>query len=243
MTAARMTLTLLGVLSVSVAFAFLFAPRVFVYWPQTFGPDVLYYTGPEQKLVALTIDDSPSGEETDRILAVLDKHNVAATFFVIGVKAQMYETVLERIVEGGHEIANHGWDATPSIDLDHDRFARELARTSELLGTYAPKFMRPASGLYTSTIVAEVKAQGMQTVLADIYPADTRIHSPAFFAWYLEQNVRPGSIIVLHDGGDGTGRGDRTAEALDRVLPRLKAAGFEFVSLSALVARSQGGAK
>ena len=243
MKAARIALTFLGVLSVSVAFAFLFAPRLLVFLPQTLGPDVLYYTGPEHKLVALTIDDSPSVEETDRILTVLDKHEVTATFFVIGVKAQMHETVLERITEGGHEIANHGWDATPSIDLDRDRFARELARTSALLGTSQPKFMRPASGLYTSEIVAEIKAQGMQAVLADVYPADTRIHSPAFFAWYLEQNVRPGSIIVLHDGGDGTGRGDRTAEALDLALPRLKAAGFEFVSLSGLVARSDGGRK
>jgi hypothetical protein len=80
-------------------------------------------------------------------------------------------------------------------------------------------------------MVAAMEQQGYRCALGSIYPYDAQISSASLSAGYIMANVRPGSIIILHEGGD---RGRRTVEVLRRVLPALKKRGYRVVSLSEL---------
>ncbi|MEX2283412.1 MAG: hypothetical protein WEE89_13095 [Gemmatimonadota bacterium] len=78
--------------------------------------------------------------------------------------------------------------------------------------------------------------RGYRTVLGSVYPFDAQIPLPRFLSWYILQTVRPGGIIILHDGPE---RGPRTAEVLRRVLPALSSRGYQVVSLSELLVMEQ----
>jgi peptidoglycan/xylan/chitin deacetylase (PgdA/CDA1 family) len=97
------------------------------------------------------------------------------------------------------------------------------------------RWMRPASGWYSSAMVAIAKTHGYRMALGSVFPYDTHIPSACFARHHIEINVRPGAIIVLHDGRD---RGQRTAEVLQRLLPSLRARGYQVVTLSELVCQS-----
>ena len=91
-------------------------------------------------------------------------------------------------------------------------------------------------GWYDAEMVAIAQKHGYRTALGDIFPYDTHISSICFFQQQIKHNVRPGSIIVLHDGT--TTRGQRTAETLQRLLPQLQQQGYRIVTLSELFAVS-----
>jgi peptidoglycan/xylan/chitin deacetylase (PgdA/CDA1 family) len=84
-------------------------------------------------------------------------------------------------------------------------------------------------------MVAIAKTHGYRMALGSVFPYDTHIPSACFARHHIEINVRPGAIIVLHDGRD---RGQRTAEVLQRLLPSLRARGYQVVTLSELVCQS-----
>ena len=92
--------------------------------------------------------------------------------------------------------------------------------------------MRPGSGWINDRMVAQAAEHGYRVVLGSVYPFDVAVRSAPFLSWYILRNVRPGSIIVLHDG---IGRAERTARVLRTVLPALRARGFRVVSVSELL--------
>jgi peptidoglycan/xylan/chitin deacetylase (PgdA/CDA1 family) len=82
-------------------------------------------------------------------------------------------------------------------------------------------------------MVSDAAERGYRVVLGSVYPFDAQLAFPGFLAWYVLRNVRPGAILVLHDGAE---RGGRTAEVLEKVLPVLRERGYRVVTVSELLA-------
>lgn len=230
----RFCLKLLTAVITLATLVFLFAPRPAAVVLQSIAPTAIYFVENTGGQIALTIDDAPSAEETDAILAVLKNHGVAATFFVIGSMAEQHPDVLKNIRAQGHELANHGWTAKSSISLSSHDFIEDLKRTSVILAPDTPQWFRPGTALFSDRMAKKVKNESLTIVLADVFPQDTVIKNSRFAAWYITHNTRSGSIIVLHDAGDGDGRGLQTAQTLETIIPALRAKGFRFVTLTEL---------
>lgn len=198
-------------------------------------PGCLYRVHTRERVVALTLDDGPDGVTTPLILAELGRHGAGATFFLIGERIRRHERLVRRIVEEGHELGNHLMRDRPSILLDVEELRRELNESHALLELYGSvRWARPGSGWYSGETIAAISRQGYRCALGSVYPYDATIPSSAFASRHILRNVRPGAVIVLHDGG---ARGRRTARTLRTVLPELRRRGYRVVTLSGLVAR------
>jgi peptidoglycan/xylan/chitin deacetylase (PgdA/CDA1 family) len=195
-------------------------------------PGCLYRVRTGEPVVALTLDDGPDDRTTPRILAELRRNGASATFFLIGERVPGREPLVRRLVAEGHEVGNHLMRDRPAILLQRDEIARDIEQSHALLASLAPlRWARPSSGWYSRETVAALARQGYGCALGSVYPWDATIPSSAFASWYIMRNVRPGSIIVLHDGG---ARGRRTATTLATVLPELRRRGYRVATLSEL---------
>jgi peptidoglycan/xylan/chitin deacetylase (PgdA/CDA1 family) len=111
-------------------------PEWFVAKLRKRSPSVLYSIDTEESTVALTIDDGPDPVETDRILDVLGRYNAHATFFLISSRISGNEAVVQRILDEGHEIANHLVHDEPSIRLTLDEFENQLLEVDQILSQF-----------------------------------------------------------------------------------------------------------
>ena len=202
---------------------------------------------PPPRTIALTIDDTPSAS-TLPIAAILSAHNIHATFFVIGSYIPGHEATLHHLLAQGHELANHALHDTPSFRLSAQDLRHEIVETerriaaiydsyqttsplcspSMSLGTNPlkpPRYFRPASGIFTRTMLSLLSTLSYRCVLGSIYPHDAQIKWPWLNAWHVCRGVRPGGVIVCHDR-------EWTVEMLRCVLPRIKAAGYRVGSVS-----------
>lgn len=195
-------------------------------------PAVLVRVDTDSLAVALTIDDAPSPEVTPGFLEVLRRHGVKATFFVIGSRAEQYPELVETIRADGHELANHLWEDRPSIQLSDEEFVRRLRRTDALIRLTGPlKWCRPGSGWIDDRMVELLHENGYRACLASVYPLDL-VAPRRVTVWQFTGNVRPGAILVLHDGGSQRAG---NVEILDEVLTWLEDAGYRVGTVSELV--------
>jgi peptidoglycan-N-acetylglucosamine deacetylase len=232
--AAALLLTLIGTPSL-----LLLAPRPLLGLLAEAHPEVLFYVETERPLIALTLDDGPDPELTPRILDLLAEHDAHATFFLIGERVPGNEKLLERMRAEGHELGNHLDRDEPSISLTAAQFESQLLHTDSLLtraggeGSGGGKWCRPGSGWFNERMVDQLAGQGYRLALGSVYPHDLLLKSPRLIAEFVLNRVRAGSVLILHDGD---GDPDRTLRVLGRVLPELKARGFEIGTLTELTA-------
>lgn len=195
-------------------------------------PGCLYRVRTQERLVALTLDDGPDEATTPDILAQLARHDARATFFLIGERVHGREHLVRRLVEEGHELGNHFMRDRPAILLDSAALEEDLGRAHAMLSAFGPvRWARPGSGWYSGETVAAMARREYRCALGSVYPYDATIPSTWFASRFVLHNVRPGTIIVLHDGGD---RGRRTVLTLGRVLPELRRRGYRVVTLGDL---------
>ncbi len=215
-------------------FAFLYRPQLLTrLLNQRTNDNVYFYINTHQKAVALTIDDGPHPTLTPQILDLLDSYHAKATFFLIGERVAGNENMTKRIVDSGHEIGNHLMRDTRSIQLTPEQFARELRQSHELLSGYgAIRWFRPGSGIYNQRMLNQIQQYNYNLALASVYPYDAHQPYVQLSARYILSNVKPGAILVLHDGIPE--RGERTTQILEEVLPALTEQGYQIVTLSEL---------
>ncbi len=201
-------------------------------------PGCLYRVKTHQRLVALTLDDGPDEHTTPLILAELRRHAARATFFLLGERVPGREALVRRLVEEGHELGNHFMHDRPAIRLGAEELARDLDQSHAMLTPFARvRWARPGSGRYSRETVTAMSRKGYDCALGSVYPYDATIPSSAFAGRYILRNVRPGAVIVMHDGG---GRGRRSARTLGTVLPELRRRGYRVVALSELALAASG---
>ena len=197
------------------------------------SPAVLYSVEADERVVALTIDDGPDPATTPRLLELLAAYRARATFFLIADRVPGNEKLVRAIVDAGHEIGNHMTRDVPSIELAPDVFEQELLRADRILSEFAkPYWFRPGSGWYDDDMLEILARHGYRVALGSVYPLDAHISWSWFARRFILKLTRPGSVIILHDGG---ARGERTLTTLGKVLPGLIDDGYRLVTLSELV--------
>ena len=194
---------------------------------------VLFAVPTTRRAVVLTFDDGPHPDLTPALLDVLIRHGARATFFLLGAGAAAHPDLVARIVEEGHEVANHTWADRPSALLSAAAFARDVDRTHRVLtaagGT--PRFLRPGSGWFRPSMLRTSARRGYRVVLGSIAVLDLEVADVAAQAEFVLERVRPGAVVVLHEGyAERIG----VVALTDRVLRGLAARGYEAVSLAEL---------
>jgi peptidoglycan/xylan/chitin deacetylase (PgdA/CDA1 family) len=197
----------------------------------TYYPGVVFRVDTKERAIALTIDDSPHPDVTPGLLRELRTAGVHATFFVIGANAEAYPDLVDSIRTNGHELANHLYTDRMSAGLPDEEFVVELLLTDALIRPAGPvKWCRPGSGCLTPRIVRLLNENGYTPCVGTAYPVDLIATVEWTVAHFLE-NVRPGAILVLHDGQSS--RQDNV-QVLADLLPRLSEMGYRQTTLTEL---------
>ena len=171
---------------------------------QVFGPTLV--RGPIQgKRIALTFDDGPS-LFTAQILDILRERQVKATFFVLGKNAEEHPEILRRMSAEGHSIGNHTWSHPFPYLLGRKEFAAEVDKTQEVVERitgHRPALFRPPYGARWFGMFPALRERSLQVVQWSDSGYDWK-GAPGSIADATLNNLKPGSIILLHDALEGT---------------------------------------
>jgi cellulose synthase/poly-beta-1,6-N-acetylglucosamine synthase-like glycosyltransferase/peptidoglycan/xylan/chitin deacetylase (PgdA/CDA1 family) len=201
-------------------------------------------TGVLPHTIALTFDDGPEPEYTERILEILNREQVKATFFVTGGQALRHPAVIRRILNEGHELGNHSWTHPNLSKLPDFLVKLELNATQRLLQVItgsSVRLFRPPYGADDMAETAEdahvvelASRLGYTLIGANLNPQDwNKPSKQEIIRRIMEQaDSGAGSVVELHDAG-----GDRinTVEALPELIHQLRGKGFRFISVSELI--------
>ena len=187
--------------------------------------------------VAMTFDDGPHQTLTPKLLDLLARKNIKATFFVLGENAERHPEILKRAVAEGHEIGNHTWSHPNLAKSSQDTLRSQLQRTDDLIRQaigFRPKIMRPPYGELTSKQRQWVHDEfGYNIILWDVDPLDWKEPGPAVVSQRIIRGAKPGSIILSHDIHA------QTIAAMPQTFDALLAKGFRFVTVSELLSLAQ----
>ncbi len=166
-------------------------------------PEAHFRQGTGDKSLCLTFDDGPDRESTPALLRLLDRHNIKALFFCSGEAAEKNPDLVERIIEEGHLIGNHGYRHIRGFTSSFNRYCDNAYKASPL--TSASLF-RPPYGSLTIRQYRELK-KSFRIVFWDVMAYDfDPSFGPERSLLLLKRKIRPGSIIVLHDTPDSTNK-------------------------------------
>ncbi|TXC94109.1 polysaccharide deacetylase family protein [Streptomyces sp. ISID311] len=189
-------------------------------------PDVAFTLSTDRREIFLTFDDGPHPRHTPDILRILHRHDARATFFVVGENAVAFPDLLRDIADEGHAVANHTWTHPQLTTLPPGAVRSELGRTSslleEVLGT-APDLARAPYGAWDDPSLSICNDLGMSPVGWAVDSQDWTTPGAETIADTVLAEIRPGAIILSHDGG---GERRQTVQALEWYLPRLLDDGF-----------------
>jgi peptidoglycan/xylan/chitin deacetylase (PgdA/CDA1 family) len=200
-----------------------------------FGRALTHLPGPGD-VVAITFDDGPNAHATPRILDVLRREKVPATFFVLGRHAERWPELVRRIADEGHQLGNHGYwhrklhGRSPAyVRDDLTRGTDEIERASGV----RPRHFRAPHGFRNPWVTPIARSLGQQTVGWSLGVWDSARPGAIEIARRALEGLRAGSILLLHDGDGYDADGDRlqTAEALPMIIDGLRARGFRFTTL------------
>jgi peptidoglycan/xylan/chitin deacetylase (PgdA/CDA1 family) len=185
------------------------------------------------ELVALTFDDGPS-PYTPAVLQVLQRYRVPATFFVVGAHAAQYPSVVRTEALDGDAIGNHTYthiDLEWLADLGVDQQLEATQHAVWLAARVRPVWFRPPDGAVSQRVAADAQRVGLHTVLWSVDPRDWTNPGAAVIAARVLAAVRPGSIVLLHDGG---GYREETVQALPIIIGTLLHRGYRFITLDTM---------
>ena len=208
-------------------------PRRFYHALQKRYPDILFHGDASRREIALTFDDGPHPRDTPQVLDVLAKHDILATFFLIGQGVEQYPHLVKQIHENGHQPALHCYRHVPFPMENASKLKRQLDQSRTAIARACDispetiRDVRPPYGFFTAKILSLLNEWDYRLILWDNMP----MHFLQPVLWTVKQLLEPtvpGSIIVLHDGKE---HGAKVAYILNTILPQLKAKGFEFVTI------------
>ena len=196
--------------------------------------------GTDSPPIALTFDDGPDPTVTPLVLDVLKTHGITATFFLIGKNVQRHPDLAARILAEGHEIGNHSHVHPRHIYLwSTVAIARDATRAQEAIRSatgQSASLYRPPLGFRSLGMAHAMRRTKLTLVNFTVRSLDTRDHDPDRITRRVLNGIRPGGIILFHDGSDRDIAPNRTAtlDALSRIIRQLRASGYRFVTVSNL---------
>jgi len=192
------------------------------------GPTLVFNGSRHHKRVALTFDDGPSAY-TPKILKVLRHKQAKGTFFEIGAQVPGLASTSRSVIRSGNELGNH------SLHHESRPGSASMAETNRRIKRatgFEPCLFRPPEGSFNSQVVADAHGLGMTTIIWDVDPSDWATPGADTIYSRVVSHTRPGSIVVMHDGG---GNRSETVAALPRIISTLRDRGYRFVTVSALL--------
>lgn len=188
----------------------------------------------DDKAIALTFDDGPHPRYTPKILELLERYGVKATFFMIGKNVSLYPELARCVAEKGHEIGSHTYSHPHMLRLSSKALLEEIKDTERILsqlGLPMPTLFRPPEGYRTQEQCAVLKEAGYRVVVWSLDTHDWKNTPSEEIVKYVMRNVSGGDILLFHDYISGQ---NTTITALEQIIPMLLADGYRFVSVSEL---------
>jgi peptidoglycan/xylan/chitin deacetylase (PgdA/CDA1 family) len=190
-----------------------------------------------KRQVALTFDDGPHQEYTEQILSILDYYDVPATFFFVGIQCVKHPDLVQKAYQRGDEIGSQTYDHFRLPNLPRDEKEYQIDEYQLLIKRLCgaePRFLRPPGGQVDDQTKALLKERGIVLALWDVALNDTRDgKTAAEMLATAKARVRPGSVILAHDGVKAT------VELLPQLIEELRRQDYEFVTMSQLAADLQ----
>lgn len=188
------------------------------------------------RVVALTFDDGPwgPGDQTERILDILDEYGIKATFFMLGSRVKVDGDVAAEVAKRGHLLGNHSFSHPDLTDESAAEIGRQVRRTSTLIENATgqrPRWFRAPGGAVDPQVRSIVEAEGMTIAHWTIGTGDWKNLGSQRIVDIVDRKVKPGAVVLLHDGG---GKREDTIEALPKIIERLRDKGYRFVTLDEL---------
>ena len=204
--------------------------------PQQFRGQIIRGGGvtANNKVIALTFDDGPWHQTTEAAMNLLKQYGGKGTFFVVGNLVGRYPDLVKRMVAEGHEVANHTWShrlaySSPAVA------AREIDSASAAIAKYtgfSTRIYRPPGGILNNGLVNYARSKGYAILMWSTDTMDWRSRQPEAIRQRVLRSLKPGAIVLMHDGG---GPRWATISALSKLLPELQAKGYRFVTVSELL--------
>ena len=180
-----------------------------------------------KRMIALTFDDGPN-YNTSKVIDVLNKYDIKATFFVLGSRAINNKDILKKMADSGMEIGNHTYNHLLLTKYDENKIRSEIEDTSEVIYSATkkkPKLLRPSYGSVNNKIK---KVANMPIIIWDIDTLDWKYHNSKRITSRIVNKVRDGDIILMHDIYSAS------LNALSNIIPILQDNGYEFVTIDEL---------
>lgn len=193
------------------------------------------------KRIALTFDDGPNDPHTLRLLEVLARHNAQATFFLIGRYVRQRADIAREIVKAGHVVGNHTFTHPLLIFKSAAEIRKELSdcrsALHDAIGEHSNLF-RPPFGGRRPAVLRTARELGLEPVMWNVTGYDWSAPPAPVIERKVVKQIRGGDVILLHDGGHKNMGADRlqTVLATDSVITRYQAEGYDFVTISKMMA-------
>lgn len=213
-------------------------PRAIVRFLRVLFPRLIWDIRTSERVIAITFDDGPDPTFTPKVLEVLRRYNIKATFFLVGERVRRFPELIQQIHDGGHGIGNHSDSWHRTVQLNDDEFERDLLRAERSIGSRnPPKLFRPAGGFIRTRQIELLRKHQYSVFLGSAYAFDPYQPPRKYIEWAITRGLKRGAIIVLHDSG---GNRSNSVEALPKIIENAQTAGFRFVMLSEYVQWDNG---
>lgn len=190
--------------------------------------------------LALTYDDGPNDPCTLRLLEVLARHNLKATFFLIGRYVRQRPDIVRELMKAGHTIGNHTFDHPLLIFQSGERIRDQLTRCqqalAEAVGEHSILF-RPPFGGRRPAVLRIARELKLEPVMWSVTGYDWNAPSADYIEQKVTRRIRGGDVVLLHDGGHKAMGADRshTITATQRIITRYKSEGFRFLTITEMM--------
>lgn len=192
----------------------------------------IYCIDTKEKKIALSFDVSWGDDNTEKILEVLDKYNVKATFFIVGGWIDQYPDKLSEIYKRGHEIGNHSNKHPDMTKLSREKIIQDIdiadAKIRKVTGE-GTKLFRCPEGSYNDNVIKTVKETGYYCVQWDVDSIDWREQGADLEYNRIMKNTKPGSILLFHNNAK------YTPDNLPKIIEKLQSQGYKFVKVGDLI--------
>lgn len=179
--------------------------------------------------IAITFDDGPNPDYTEKLLTGLKERGVKATFFLLGKEIEKFPEIVKKIHEDGHMIGTHSYEHVNLCSLNDAAAIEQVNKTNqaiyELTGEY-PEYIRPPFGCWKSNLDYETT---MIEVLWDIDPLDWKTSNAGVVAQRVISKVRENDIILLHDASESS------VNAAFCIIDELQKEGYTFVTVDEIL--------
>lgn len=188
------------------------------------------YVNTSDKIALLSFDDGPAIPYTEQILEILDKHDVKATFFVVGINVKRYPKIIKRIMNEGHSLGNHSMSHLKLKGKSASYIKKDIDKTDTLiraLGYDKVIPFRAPFGQLSNNLSIALKQLNKPHILFNFLPKDWESPKPQVIHDRVMKRAKPGFIITLHDGWK---QRKNTVLATEMIIKSLKAKGYRFVT-------------